>query len=146
MSTLITGLGGFVGPHLLRALPDRFFPVCGFSLSNIPVTDRKGVTCEKVEMDFSVGGEYQIFMQTKDGPMTAYGEYKKIEQNQLISFTWGWRQNDLEGTLVTISLREVDEGTELTLEHTGFPQQDIADHHNMGWTSICEKLDQFLSD
>ena len=102
------------------------------------------VTCEKVEIDLTEGGEYQIFMKTPDGPMTAYGKYKNIDPPNTLSFTWGWRQNDLEGTLVTLTFKEVAEGTELTLEHTGFPQKEFAQHHEMGWTSIIEKCIDFL--
>lgn len=102
------------------------------------------VSCSKIEMDFKVNGSYQIFMETTDGPMTAYGEYKEITPTDKISFTWGWRQNDLEGTLVTLSFKEISEGTELTLEHTNIPTEDIAESHKMGWTGIVDKLGEFL--
>lgn len=102
------------------------------------------VKCDKVEIDFKVGGAYQIFMQTSDGPMTACGEYTTIEPHNKLAFTWGWRQNDLEGTLVTLSFKEVAGGTEMTLEHTNFPAQEIAEHHKMGWVSIANKLANFL--
>ena len=102
------------------------------------------VRCDKIEMNFKVGGAYQIFMITQDGPMTAYGEYKEIKPTDKIAFTWGWRQNELEGTLVTLTFKEVSGGTEMTLEHSNIPSEEIAKHHQMGWTSIAEKLGSFV--
>ena len=102
------------------------------------------VTCDKIELDFNVGGKYQIFMKTPEGPMTAYGEYTEINPTDKIAFTWGWRQNELEGTLVTLTFREVAEGTELTLEHTNIPAKEVAEHHKLGWTAIVDQLGNFL--
>ena len=102
------------------------------------------VTCERAEVDFTVGGAYEIYMQTEDGPMTAYGEYIEINPTDKLAFTWGWRQNALEGSLVTLTFKAVDDGTLLTLEHSGLPAPDVAEHHKMGWTAILEKLITFV--
>lgn len=83
-------------------------------------------------------------MLTPDGPMTAYGEYLEIDPPKKLSFTWGWRQIHLDGSIVTLSFRDLDGSTDMTLENFNFPAAEVAEHHKMGWTSIADKLGQFV--
>ncbi len=102
------------------------------------------VICVKLVSDLSIGGQYEIHMQTDEGIKIAYGNYREIEPNKKLSFTWGWRDSDLEDSLVTIAFSNSGEGTELTLEHSNLPTKEVADHHNMGWNGSLDKLEQFL--
>jgi uncharacterized protein YndB with AHSA1/START domain len=104
------------------------------------------VTCVKFECDLCIGGQYEMHMQTDDeGLVIAYGEYKEIEINKKLSFTWSWQHNEVEDTLVTISFNETNSGTELILEHFNLPNQEMSERHEMGWNGCIEKLEQFLN-
>ena len=103
------------------------------------------VTCVKFESDLRIGGLYEIHMQTDEGIKIAYGEYKVIETNKKLSFTWGWRDGDVKDSLVTITFSDAGDGTELVLEHTNLPTKESAEHHTMGWDSSIEKLEIFLN-
>jgi len=103
------------------------------------------VTCVKFECDLSIGGQYEIHMHSEEeGLVIAYGEYKEIEINKKLSFTWGWQHNEVKGSLVTISFIKADGGTELTLEHSGLPSKEMEEHHEMGWNGCLEKLETFI--
>jgi len=135
-----------MGTHSLKitkvykAPPEKVFNAWADKKQMLKWMGPGDVKCEKIEIDFKVGGKYQIFMLTPDGPMTAYGEYLEIDPPKKLSFTWGWRQNDLDGSIVTLTFKEMDGSTEMTLEHSNFPAADVAEHHKMGWTSIADKL------
>jgi len=104
------------------------------------------VKCIKFESNLKVGGEYEIHMQTDDGIKIAYGEYKEIKVNERLSFTWGWKGSDLEGSLVELTFCGSESEMTLTLEHKGLPTKESAEHHNLGWSSSLEKLMAFLND
>ncbi|OUR95627.1 hypothetical protein A9Q84_14075 [Halobacteriovorax marinus] len=103
------------------------------------------VTCIKFESDFSIGGQYEIHMQTEDGVKIAFGEYKEILPNEKLSFTWGWKGTELEGTLVELTFKSVEDETSLTLVHSGLPTKESAEHHTLGWNSSIDKLENFLN-
>lgn len=106
-----------------------------------PTTTALGVT-----MDLQVGGRYSVEMAgggaDKAGEKTVMrveGVYREIVPVERLSFTWNavWSPDE---TLVTVSLREVAEGTEVTLTHSGFSDESSVKAHNSGWESSLEKL------
>lgn len=62
-----------------------------------------------------------------------------IRPPERISFTWV-SHNAVDGSLVTIELRDRGEETELTLTHERLPSAESAARHESGWTSILENL------
>lgn len=104
------------------------------------------VSCESIEMDLKVGGKYRLAMRTDDGLMTAFGEYREIEPNRRLVFTWQWENGSFTDSLVTLGFAELDGQTQMTLVHTGLPDQNITEHHSQGWSGSLVKLEQFLAD
>jgi uncharacterized protein YndB with AHSA1/START domain len=93
----------------------------------------------KVEIDPRVGGKFRIRMiHGRDGS-DHWGEYLAIEPPSLLSFTWTSKATGLQPSVVTIELREVDGGTELTLTHRGLPDAKVEEHRH-GWGDIVRKL------
>jgi uncharacterized protein YndB with AHSA1/START domain len=105
----------------------------------------RDVSCVKFECDLCVGGKYEIHMQSDEGLVIAYGEYKEVETNKKLSFTWSWHHNEVKNSLVTISFSESEEGTELTLVHSNLPTGEMVDRHEMGWNGSIEKLECFIN-
>lgn len=88
-----------------------------------------------------VGGAYKVQMRKRSGEIhTAFGIYREIIPNEKLVFTWGWEGPERHETLVTIELRDKDNGTELVLIHERFADQASADHHSQGWQSCLENL------
>ncbi len=106
-----------------------------------------GVTAECDTFDPSPGGRYRIIMHVKEGenPIVG-GEFLEITPYERLVFSWEWENVDYAGipTVVELSFKEVDEGTELTLVHTKLPGQEAAERHTQGWNSCCDCLVNFL--
>jgi glutathione S-transferase len=108
----------------------------------------RGLRVGEVSSDARVGGRYRITMMTKDGAMHgAGGVYQAVEQPSFLAYTWSW---DGEGdaaartTLIEVTLTEKDGGTQLHMRHTGFPDAAVRDDHHQGWTSVFNRLVDYL--
>ncbi len=99
--------------------------------------------------DLWVGGAYRIDMGERDehGNCTSVviGTYTEIIPNERLCFTWGWPDNPAPETLVTVELRDVADGTEVTIRHERLENQDVRDLHAHGWVECLESLEQFLA-
>jgi uncharacterized protein YndB with AHSA1/START domain len=96
-----------------------------------------------VEIDPRVGGTFRIVMAHGGGDADHWGQYLIIEPPSLLSFTWVSANTDLQPSVVTIELREMASGTELTLTHRRLPAGKI-EAHREGWTDIVRKLSEAL--
>jgi uncharacterized protein YndB with AHSA1/START domain len=76
------------------------------------------------------------------------GKYLEVIAPERLVFTHTWLNAEgkpgLE-TLVTITLTERGNQTELTLRQTGFKSIEARDGHNLGWTSTFDRLAEYLS-
>jgi len=103
------------------------------------------MTVPVAEVDAREGGSYCIVMKNKDGETySPSGTYEKVLPNEKLVFTWKWADSDLV-TRVTVELKELaPDETELTLTHEGFPEAEIRDRHDEGWTGCLERLLGYL--
>lgn len=94
-------------------------------------------------VDFRVGGEYSIDMQTPGGLMTVAGRYTEISPPEKIAFTWKWLNDedwaDVPSQIV-IEFRDKDGGTEMRFTQTGFPNTESRNSHEHGWCGSFDKL------
>jgi uncharacterized protein YndB with AHSA1/START domain len=110
-----------------------------------------GMHCTRASSDARVGGAY--LMEAKPTPEAiaanpacadrggaATGIYTKVVPNELLQFTWNASWSPSELSLVTISLKDVDGGTEITLLLENFASEQSRDGHNQGWASVLDKL------
>jgi uncharacterized protein YndB with AHSA1/START domain len=100
-------------------------------------------------LDVREGGHYRIeFRETCGGTegstSAATGVYRRVVPNELLEFTWCGSWDPSATSLVTISLRDVEGGTELTLRHEQFPTEESRDRHQIGWLGSFEKLAKVL--
>ena len=102
------------------------------------------------EMDVQVGGRYHLTMISPDGaqyPLT--GEYRTLEPPHRLAFSWKWENqpasigNDI--TLVTVDIKQVGRGTQVTLTHSEFADAARRDNHRHGWDPSLDKLGRFLA-
>lgn len=99
------------------------------------------------EMDARAGGRYRLEIRFPDGSgHVATGEYREVERPSRLSFTWRWEGTPMPETLVTIDFIAKEDGTELTLSHTGFVSDEQRDQHVEGWTGCLAQLEASLRD
>ena len=96
--------------------------------------------CCTVENQFVTDGHYKIIMHFEDtGDSELYGKYLEINRYNTIVFTWS--NSLVTDTIVKLRFRELSPNTsELTLEHSLFPDEASRSLHNQGWDQCLENL------
>ena len=102
----------------------------------------------EVIMECRPGGAYRFKMT----PSTwIEGVYQEITPPKRLVFTWIYLELLDDGaerrtmdSLVTVTLEDMDGGTELTLLHENLSAQDGRDGVTIGWTESFEKLEEVL--
>jgi len=99
----------------------------------------EGFTLTGVDVDLRVGGRYRF--EKTDGKGVVHiveGRITSYEPNDKVGYTWAWVDadgNPGDETYVAIAFADHPDGTEVTLTHTGFADQETANQHNWGWNS-----------
>ena len=97
-----------------------------------------------VKSNTKIGGNYQIDMHDGEGvTYTHTGTYKELIPNDKIVFSWS--SQFVKDTLVTITLEEVEGGTEVKLVHEFLPNEKMVENHTGGWKTILERLSGVLA-
>jgi uncharacterized protein YndB with AHSA1/START domain len=99
------------------------------------------------ETDLKVNGKYRITMEGPTGDQfTVSGVYREIVEDEKLVFTWKWEfePEDVPPSLVTIQLRDAGNGTEMSLTHNQFVDEDHMGKHNEGWESSFACLAKYL--
>ena len=102
----------------------------------------------EVEVDLRPGGAFRIAMVNAEGVRyRALGTFTEIRQEQRLVSTWSWAEWPEAGeTTLTVEFRDTQSGSELVLEHTGFPTPEIAQEHEKGWVDCVERLGPATAD
>lgn len=108
----------------------------------------RGLHVGEVASDARVGGRYRVTMVKKDGTVHgSSGTYQALERPSFLAYTWAWDgEGDIAArtTLIEVTLTEKDGGTQLHMRHTGFPDAAVRDDHHQGWTSVFNRLADYL--
>src|SRR5204863_5516305 len=109
----------------------------------------ENVQTRELAADVRVGGRYRWDLVNSEGEkMTCRGEYRELQPDKKIVFTWQWEDDeDWENrtSIVTVELDDADGGTELRLVHEQLPNEESRDGHTQGWNSALDKLEKFFS-
>ena len=98
------------------------------------------------ETNVRVGGRYHIVMKSPDGEdHDVSGSYRVIVPNRKLVYTWAWKSTPERESLVTFELRATDGGTELTLKHEQFADEEARDKHQQGWTGCLARLEKVVA-
>jgi uncharacterized protein YndB with AHSA1/START domain len=98
------------------------------------------------ELDVRVGGRYRICFGGADGNQhECAGEYREVTKPRKLVFTWSWPRTTPDRiSLVTILFNAKGTGTELVFKHEQLFDETVRDNHKRGWTSLLERLDEYL--
>jgi uncharacterized protein YndB with AHSA1/START domain len=108
----------------------------------------KGFTAPTVDFEPRVEGRYRIAMQPPDGELFhLHGEFREVDPPSRLAYTFVWdppNPDDRE-TVVTLSLRDRGEQTEVSLNQGEFATEERWALHEGGWSDSFEKLERLLS-
>lgn len=99
------------------------------------------------QADLCIGGGFRIVI-VEDADVRAgrgarheaCGTWRAIEAPHRLVFDWWWAAAAERVSQVSVSLRPIPEGTELTLLHERFADEATATRHVRGWTESLERL------
>jgi uncharacterized protein YndB with AHSA1/START domain len=97
------------------------------------------------EVDLRIGGRFRVRFRMLDGSEhEAGGEYVEIVRPTRLALTWRWKDGEDPGeSLLSFDLRDVAEGTELTLTHSLLHEQSVKSHQE-GWNGALDNLERHL--
>jgi uncharacterized protein YndB with AHSA1/START domain len=108
----------------------------------------RGFTAPSVEVDLRVGGSYRIAMQPPEGELFYLtGEFREVDPPTRLVYTFRWEDPtpDDRETVVTLSLRELGDDTELDFAQGTFATEERRALHRGGWTDSLDKLEKQVS-
>jgi uncharacterized protein YndB with AHSA1/START domain len=97
------------------------------------------VHCDVVA-DVRVGGTFRLSMSSADSQCEIEGTYVQIERPNRLVFTWFGPPTQNANTLVTVELKALQTGTELTLTHEKLPTAEVRQGHTTGWEYMFDHL------
>jgi len=95
------------------------------------------------QVDARVGGRFKIRFRLLDGSEhESTGTFLEIEPPHRVRMTWRWTAGgaDPGESELSFALREIPEGTELTLTHALLHDAESSRSHGEGWTGALDKL------
>ena len=108
-----------------------------------------GFTLTHCEGDLRPGGAWRSCMRSTDGrDLWLGGVYREIVEPERLAFTHAWDdENGQPGheTLVTVTLADHGDRTELTFRQAFFESVEQRDGHQGGWTECFERLAAHLA-
>ena len=95
------------------------------------------------EVDLTVGGRFHLQMRNAEGGThNARGIYQVIDRPMRLVYSWEWDEHPDHGrSLITVEFQAVDDGTEVTMTHSGLPTEKSVTDHEGGWTSCLNRLE-----
>jgi len=100
------------------------------------------------ESDPRIGGRFRVRFRLLDSSEhESSGEYLEILRPQRVVMSWRWEGGleDPGESRLSITLRAVPEGTELTLLHSRLHDEESCRSHQQGWSGALDKLESRFS-
>jgi uncharacterized protein YndB with AHSA1/START domain len=107
----------------------------------------RGFTTPGIDLDLRVGGSYRFTMQPPGGdPFHLSGEFLEINPPGRLVYTFRWDEPDPDDrqTVVTLSLSDVADTTQVSLSQREFATEARLTLHRGGWTDSLEKLRELI--
>ena len=102
-----------------------------------------GFTCRVHHMQAKVGGTYKMSFTnfTTEKTMSLGGEYRELVENKRLRFTDNFDDPNLPGEIqVTVDLKKVSLGTEMTIVQEGLPTVIPLEACYVGWQQSLNNL------
>lgn len=93
----------------------------------------------KAEIDAKVGGKFTFVDRRAGEDILHTGEYLEIKRPHRLAFTFSVPQYSSESTTVEIDIFDVNDGSEVTLKHSGV-LEEYREKTRDGWAKILRGL------
>lgn len=102
-----------------------------------------GFSVPRAEIDLRVGGAYRVTMRNPRGEtFLLVGTYREVRPPERLVYTWRWEETEMNvgETLVTVEFRKRGSSTEVAITHSLFPNGELRDRHDKGWSGCLDRL------
>jgi uncharacterized protein YndB with AHSA1/START domain len=101
---------------------------------------------EKVILNPVVDGLFYLAVKHEGRIWPHFGRFLRIERPRLVEYTWVSEATQGIESTVTITFEPRGNETEVTLKHSGVPDDKMGRQHKDGWTWVLSMLaEQFAS-
>ncbi len=94
----------------------------------------------QVVMHPAVDDLYYISVPHRGRPWSHYGRFLRIERPRLVEQTWMSESTHGLESIVTFTIEPRGRGSEVTIRHTGLPDDKERRNHQEGWTSLLDAI------
>ena len=129
--------------RVLRCPPQKVYRAFLEPEASIKWLPPHGFTCKVQHMDARVGGSFRMsFQNFSTGHAHSFGgEYLELVPNERIRYTDKFDDPNLPGTMeVTVVLKAVSCGTELSISQAGIPEVIPLEMCYLGWQESLTQL------
>jgi uncharacterized protein YndB with AHSA1/START domain len=98
----------------------------------------------RVVMHPAVDDLYYISVPHQGRNWPHYGRFLRIERPRLVEQTWMSESTHGLESIVTLSIEPRGRGCEVTIRHTGLPDDTERRNHQEGWTGLLAAIEQQL--
>jgi uncharacterized protein YndB with AHSA1/START domain len=92
-----------------------------------------------------VDGLFYFSVEHEGRTWPHYGRFLRIERPSLVEYTWMSEATKGVESIVTITFEPLGDETEVTLVHSGVPDDDMGRRHAEGWTWMLNMLAERFS-
>ena len=95
---------------------------------------------ERTIMNPVVDGLFYLAVSHEGRTWPHYGRFLAIDRPRRVEYTWVSEATKGVESIVAVSFESQGEQTEVTLRHTGVPDDDMGRQHKEGWTWLLSMV------
>ena len=95
---------------------------------------------ERVIFDGTVDGLFYLALKHEGRIWPHYGRFVRIERPRVVEYTWMSEATKGAESVVTVTMEARGEDTEVTLRHSGVPDDEMGLKHKDGWAWVLSAL------
>jgi uncharacterized protein YndB with AHSA1/START domain len=100
---------------------------------------------ERVILNAIVDGLFYLAVKHEGRTWPHYGRFLQIERPRLVEYTWMSEATKGVESVVTVTMGARGDETEVTLHHSGVPDDEMGRQHKDGWTWVLSALAESLA-
>jgi uncharacterized protein YndB with AHSA1/START domain len=107
----------------------------------------RGFTTPEIDLDLRVGAGYRFAMQPPDGDLFYLaGEFLEVDSPRRLVYTFYWEEPDPDDreTVVSLSLHDRRDATELLLSQGEFATEARLALHRAGWMDSLDSMAELV--
>jgi uncharacterized protein YndB with AHSA1/START domain len=100
---------------------------------------------DRVIVNPVVDGLFYFAVKHEGRSWPHYGRFLQIERPRLVEYTWMSEGTKGAESIVTVTMEARGEQTEVTLRHSGVPDDEMGRKHKDGWAWVLSALAESLA-